>query len=579
MLKMRFLSQKYLLSKFLLISSLMVVVLLPFPQTGQAGIGDGLTENEKKQLWTRLKKINVRLSELETKYLKAFQESQEIFLLQIQELQKVIPQLQGTLEQNAANLATSVASMNSKIDEIGNQTQKDRNQLFEEWGKIREELRQGMEGVRQGIAQDVEYLAKKNQDLLTLIQSENQSALDKVNQEIAGQAQQLTNNQAVIREELIPAIAEQGKLNVQAMSAKLESMVTQLEEFQTRQTNELTGFQKRIEDSFAQTNSKNQGLIEIVQKSISLQKQANEGVLNQVTLINTNLNTVSDNQTRADESILKQVALVSKNLNTVSENQTKANENIITTGEGVFGIRQILPNLGEKIDYVSKNFGANENLVASNIKVLDEKTGKIGENLKALNSSFNNLGQSVTTLNTNFATLERQGQINAEKVLERNQEVAYKVVETVGRAMAKAEENTKTVESTTITLAKIIEILQRRSEQTDAQAAALDAKLDGAEQKVQANKNDTDLANQKLTKLIEILKTLLTTQGKMEKSIQAQAKSGKQGIPTIMLDVLALKEEQVAIKEALFDLRRKANVNLTRSQDIKKSLQKLLSKK
>ena len=465
-------NKKYLSIKQKLGALFLTTVLL-VPQLGWAGIGDGLTDLEKKELWTRLKKINVRLAELETQNLRALQESQNMILLKIQELQRVIPQLQGNMEQNRVALDNQLASMTSELAELSSQTQKDRNQLFEEWKKLREEITLGIEGIRQGIAQDVENLASKNQEFLTTIQSSNESAMGKVAQGLVGQNEKLSKTQSIIREELIPAIAQQGKQSVAAMTGKLESMTTRLDSFQKKQTNDLAEFQKNIQGALATIDTKTRGMAEILQKSLALQKSANE--------------------------------------------------NITTTGEYVFSIRQSLPGLSKKIDSISKDLNANYKVTENHLKIVDEKTSTIGEGLKILISKFNDLGQSVTTLYSNVARLEEQNKNNAQKLLEKNQEIKKGVSEVVTRAITK----------------------------NDAQATTLNSKLDSTSQKVQES---TNLANQKLTKLIEILKALVAAQGEG--------------------DMDRLLGE---VKEALADLRRKANVNISRSNDIKKAQKEIKS--
>ncbi|MDH5790487.1 MAG: hypothetical protein OEZ27_07830, partial [Nitrospinota bacterium] len=65
-----------------------------------------------------------------------------------------------------------------------------------------------------------------------------------------------------------------------------------------------------------------------------------------------------------------------------------------------------------------------------------------------------------------------------------------------------------------------------------------------------------ELINEKITRLIEILKAIAAEQGKMEKLVASQGGKGSD------------KE----LLEALADLKRKANVNISRSDSILKKL-------
>ena len=94
---------------------------------------------------------------------------------------------------------------------------------------------------------------------------------------------------------------------------------------------------------------------------------------------------------------------------------------------------------------------------------------------------------------------------------------------------------------------------------------------------------------QKIRRLIEILKTIAkeqaklgpvaTTLGTMQKEqeiLQNAQADLKKNQKQIQAD---LKKNQAEIKEALADLRRKANVSISRGDDIKKTLGKLSSVK
>ena len=263
-LKWKSIGLKQTLKAFFLVGMIFVVI----PGINEAGIGDGLTDDEKKQLWMRLKKINLRLSELETNNLKSLQESQGIILLQIQELQKAIAQFQGTLE-----------LMTNELKQVSNQAQKDRNQMFEEWARLRDEVNKGMEGVRQGIAQDVENLAKQNLEFLNTIQSGNQSSLETIAKGIENQSNQLAKTQGILRDELIPAIAEQQQRNIQILTTRLDA-------FAKQQEGALAEFQQQVSNGLNQVEAKNQAIKQVLQKSISLQKDADENILKQANLIN-----------------------------------------------------------------------------------------------------------------------------------------------------------------------------------------------------------------------------------------------------------------------------------------------------
>ena len=105
-------------------------------------------------------------------------------------------------------------------------------------------------------------------------------------------------------------------------------------------------------------------------------------------------------------------------------------------------------------------------------------------------------------------------------------------------------------------------------------SAQLEEKLDQTVAKLEDTQSNIDIANQKLAKLIEILKTIALEQSKVGDVMKSQ-----QEIEAIQKEVKnalnEVKGSQGEIKEALGDLKRKANVNISRNDDIKKALKKI----
>ena len=86
-------------------------------------------------------------------------------------------------------------------------------------------------------------------------------------------------------------------------------------------------------------------------------------------------------------------------------------------------------------------------------------------------------------------------------------------------------------------------------------------------QKEQARNIKVDLANEKLARLIEILKTIAKEQAKLDPVATT--------LGAVQKSQADLKKNQEEIKKALADLRRKANVNISRNDDLKKTLRQL----
>jgi hypothetical protein len=117
-----------------------------------------------------------------------------------------------------------------------------------------------------------------------------------------------------------------------------------------------------------------------------------------------------------------------------------------------------------------------------------------------------------------------------------------------------------------------------------------------------SSKSQSELSNEKLSRLIDILKTFAIEQGKVDQALQmflaeqgkidqvlqgqkkldvvmqTQEKVGQalqgQGLESISSQETILKAQQ-EIKKALKDLRNKANVNISRNDDILKKIKKI----
>jgi hypothetical protein len=162
------------------------------------------------------------------------------------------------------------------------------------------------------------------------------------------------------------------------------------------------------------------------------------------------------------------------------------------------------------------------------------------------------------------------------------QEAASTKIDTLGGNQSKADENVKFARDTMVALK---DILDKRLVEIDNTQQALQAQNDKnfqnvdlikqnllvADQKInklaevlktfqiqgsEVGRTKTELINEKITRLIEILKAIAAEQGKMEKLVASQ---GGKGSDKKLMDALA-------------DLKRKANVNISRSDSILKKL-------
>ena len=162
------------------------------------------------------------------------------------------------------------------------------------------------------------------------------------------------------------------------------------------------------------------------------------------------------------------------------------------------------------------------------------------------------------------------------------QETASTKIDTLGGNQSKSDENLKFTRETMVALKDILDkrlveinktqqALQAQTYKSQQSAELIKENLLVADQKInkladalktfqiqgsEMGKAKSDLINEKITRLIEILKAIAEEQGKMEKLIASQ---GGKGNNKDLMDALA-------------DLKRKANVNISRSDSILKKL-------
>ena len=116
--------------------------------------------------------------------------------------------------------------------------------------------------------------------------------------------------------------------------------------------------------------------------------------------------------------------------------------------------------------------------------------------------------------------------------------------------------------------------LLRSSNQVNKQSAQMGANISKSIDIAANNaKAQTDLSNEKLSRLVDILKAFAVEQSKIDQELQAlTASQGK--VDQVLQGQKELDATQKKITEALKDLRRKANVNISRSDDILKKIKK-----
>jgi len=179
---------------------------------------------------------------------------------------------------------------------------------------------------------------------------------------------------------------------------------------------------------------------------------------------------------------------------------------------------------------------ANNNLAVNNknLMVADQKINKLAETLNALQLQHSTSSETLVALKKGLVEAGEFDQLVDEKI--------NKLAENSAQLIANA---------------------------TKLEGSVL-GELKQSSQKEDSNQDKINLANEKLSRLIEILKAIATEQDKLGQVVKAQTAMNKAQA--------GLAKNQEDIRKALADLRNKANVNISRNDYIKKTLGKIEKK-
>ena len=264
-----------------------------------------------------------------------------------------------------------------------------------------------------------------------------------------------------------------------------------------------------ISDVIPAMAKENQGNRTVILQHLSASRETNEKALENLSIKNQKLIEILGENLIQGAETKNQVEAINKNLDAVNKSVTAVNNNLVV---------------------MDKNITVNN----KNLMVADEKMNKLAETLKALQIQHSASNESLARLNDSLVKIQAFDQLADEKI-------------------------NKLIENST----------QMVTHANQLETSILN-KLKQSSQKENSNQDKIDLANEKLARLIEILKAIANEQDKMGKIVEVQT-----GLKKVQE---GLVKNQEGIKEALADLRKKTNVSISRNDDIKKAITDLRKK-
>jgi len=477
----------------------------------RAGAGD---EEFHLKILEALKRMNVRLVRIEVSKLRSLKAVQESLLNQIMALRTSLEQIQATGEMSKTEMLASIEGVKTNILDVESHIKNEVMRAFD--GQNREDKTYRAQSqvlfsqLKDSLATDMEGLSKTNQQQFESFSEANNKQLQQIVSVLEEQNKKLLQTQALFKTDLIPALNSQSEETRQAL-------LTELSQSRAVQKNFMESNHRQILASLGTVEEKNKALVEILKKSILVDeatKSLAETIQKNVGGTNQNID-----QARKMIAILQQV-LVQRMKNAAET-------------EAALKVR-----LDEDLTEVKNN----QTMVTSRLETLVSLSDQINEQSAQINKQSAQMEKSIQQ-----SLVSATNQIN---------EKSSQIRESINKAIDMASNSAKSkTDLSNEKLSRLVDILKSfavEQSKIDKELQVLTASLGNIDQVLQGQKK---------------LDVVLQSQQKVEKAIQGQ----KLGSIATQETILTTQKK---ITEALKDLRRKANVSISRSDDILKKLKK-----
>jgi len=485
-----------------------------FSLNAEAGWDD---EDFHRKILGEIKKINSRLVENIRVQMISMQKIQENIRQDINFIKgNNLPQLQGVMEQSAAETAGSIRSFESKLSDIDSKVD---NEVIAELKSQRQadenlkaELLAQFGQLKNELATDMEILSKANKQYFMDFNEGNKEKLQQIVQALGDQTEKLKQTQAIFKSDLIPA------LNTQSAEIR-KALLAEMAQARTEQKNSLESNHKQVVASLATMDEKNKSLIGILKKSILVDEETkNLTAAIQLNIEGTNKNI---DQTRKTIGVLQEV-LIRRLKNMAQE-------------KAVSEVR-----LNKELEKIKENQKSAEPQLATLVtasKQIFEQSSRIQLDLK----------QSIETMDFSQAQVDV-----ANKKLAKLIEILKAIVLEQGKFDQTLQGQGKFIN----------QVLQGQGK--------IDQVLQGQGKIGQVLQGQGKFINQVLQGQGKI-DQVLQGQGKIDQVLQGQEKIKSLVSKGAVGDVLKGQEQ---MRRYLADLRNKANVNISRNDDILKKMKR-----
>ena len=324
------------------------------------------------------------------------------------------------------------------------------------------------------------------------------------------------------------------------LASVIPAMQGSMEQSQARSMQEIQSLGKRLAQLEAQIKSDRENKAKDQQAALATIKQE----------VSTNLQSLKEGLAKDMERMaqLNQTdfqALI-KNFQTLTKNNEQRLSDQSTRVDKSIAVMTEIAKGGSKTNETLASLQAG---VVENSKSLSEQNKKIIEILSKTLQEQETASTKIDSLGGNQSKSDENLKFTRETMVALKGILDKRLVEIDKTQQALQAQNDKSFQSVDLIKQNLLVADQKINKLADALKTF---QIQGSE----VSRTKADLINEKITRLIEILKAIASEQGKMEKLIASQG--GKGGNKKLL--------------DALADLKRKANVNISRSDSILKKL-------
>jgi chromosome segregation ATPase len=393
-----------------------------------------------------------------------------------------------------------------------------------------------LQGQQEDLLRQIEEIKQILPQLLGTIDQNKQEILISIGRTNS----KMADLEAEVKNQVLDEIHQQNKilqLFRQEQANLKEGLAQDMEKFEK--------FSKSNFQDFSTANQKTLG--RVVQQLEAQSATTKKGFDDTIALFRTEvIPTIANENQKNRQMVLNHLTSANKetrkSLEAFSAKNQKLNQKLIEILQeslklGV-GTKSLLDSIKKDLEINHASLEGTNN----KLKIADEKFNKLAESLKSLQAQNTTTSETLGALK---ADLEHSGEFNK---------------------LADEKFN------------KLIELTSELAVHSTELEESVVGQLKESALKEDASNIKVDLANEKLSRLIEILKTIAKEQTKLDPLATTLGAMQKEQVALQKTQAVLMKNQKET-KEALADLRRKANVNISRNDEIKKTLRQLSSAK